>query len=84
MRQALTATPTALANITADTDYRIQNRSHGQSYIQVATSAPTSSSEAFLLHAEEFFTEKAPTGSNIYVWSSLGDPAGAVIYNVVP
>ena len=85
MRQELTTSPVALANITADTRYTIQNRSSHVVYIQTAATAPTESGNAFVMFSSGPISAgvfRASGSDNVYVWAddiSLG--AGAVVYD---
>ena len=88
MHQVPTTTPTALANITADTRYSIQNRSGWVLYVQTTSIAPVNTNGAFAMDASgELSTgiASAPSGENIYVWvadTRLG--TGPVVYDEAP
>ena len=71
MHQVPTTTPTALANITADTRYTVQNRSGKALYIQSAAAAPTNTTSAFVMNSGGQLSTgiaSAPSGENLYIW----------------
>ena len=86
MRQALTTTPTALASITAGTNYTMQNRSPRVVYVEVAAAAPTDSGGAFVMSPApgegSAGIAKADTGESIFVWTAAA--GGAIVYDEAP
>lgn len=79
--QDLTATPTAIANLTDGTRYYVQNRSQEDMYLEGASSAPSDASDAFVV---ERFGDRIvePDGDNVYVWNDRG--TGRIIYAESP
>ena len=86
MRHDITTTPTALASITADTNYTLQNRSSRTIYVEVAAVAPADSGGAFVMAPAPSNTStgiaKAGSGESIFVWSDRA--GGAVVYDEAP
>ena len=80
-KQDLTNTPTALANIAADTAYTVQFRSAYPVYVQAATTAPTDNSEAFKVRGSGFSTVSRNSGQQVYVWQDENNDYGVVVYD---
>lgn len=82
-KQTATSTATALASLTADTWYTLQNRGNASVFVEENTAAPSNGDGAFTLPSGATMMVKRTGATNIYVWQ----PASAtgnyttVVYN---
>ena len=83
MRQAITETPTLIANLVAGTRYTLQNKSQHVLHIEAATAAPTHPGSSFDLRAFDFGVIRKTGTDEIYIWTEEADPSGAVVYDEV-
>ena len=84
-KQSITATPTAIASLTADTAYTVQNRSPYKTYFQTATSAPTDATGAFVVGTNAAITVSRTGTQQVYIWSEkstggTGATYGTLVY----
>ncbi len=82
MNQEITTTPTALAGTTDEVWYTVQNQTNRVMYLEIASSAPTNTENAFRLEANgetSYGRAKHASGDSIFVWSPMG--GGSIVYD---
>ena len=83
--QIVTETPTALANITADMKYAIQNRTQSTNvFVAVASAVPAAGDASFVIPSHGFLYAQAAASDDVYVWRHSEDQDGLVTYEESP
>ena len=81
MKQSLTGNPKALAGLTDELSYTIQNKSDHIIYVETASTKPIDGEGAFELEPREFGVVKKPPGSEVYVWTAPQIDEGIIVYD---
>ena len=82
--QAITTSPTALADLEEGQWYRLQAQDCSTVYVAVAPVAmvPTTPAKAFRLEADEYLRVSVNEDEACYIWSDI--EAGRIVYESAP
>ena len=83
-RQALDSTPTALADLVADTRYRLTATGHRRALVATAENAPNRDAAAFSVRPGERLVVQPGTDESVYVWREDDDGTCFVVYEPEP
>lgn len=81
MKQGITDTPTAVAGLTDETRYSLQNKSQNVIFLESASASPTDSSGAFVVEPFEWATIRKKSGQEVYLWAIPEIRPGRVVYD---